>query len=128
MVVAFPSQASAQSELKTQALYEMCKIDVDNLSTAQDYAEKPISRGFCLGYLSGIATMQVLIGGELEDRSKLTGPGRDYLRTMAACDARFTAGSLRQLFLNWAEANPKLWQSPASFCAFTAFNRAWPCS
>lgn len=128
VVAASSGAASAQSEFRTQALYEMCKADMENLSTPQDYGEKPINQGFCLGYLSGIATMQVLIGEELKDRTKLTGAGRDVLRVMAACNARFTAASLRQLFLNWAEANPKLWHLPAGAGAFTAFSRAWPCS
>ncbi len=39
----------------------------------------------------------------------------------------YSGAQLRQLFINWAEKNPKLWQQPMHFGAVLALREAWPC-
>jgi hypothetical protein len=96
-----------------QDLYTACKQD----SIAQEM--------FCVRYLDGLADLMFQQGsvwakGDAKLKSQMK---------MAAkiCNANYTPGSLKQIFINWAERNPKKWQQDQSIGAISAFLNAWPC-
>ena len=117
--------APAQPAYNTvQDLYDECKNDLNDLHTTEDY----FHWGSCIRYLTGIAHVQMTIGAMLRDpKSNVSGAGRATVKEFAICDASFSGGSLRQVFLNWAEANPKMWSEPDGVGVMLAFTQAWPC-
>ena len=71
---------------------------------------------YCHGVIQGIAFTAQLNGIKLED-----------ITDRACIPKETTQGQLLQAFINWAKANPQLWQRPAKHLILTSLVRTWPC-
>ncbi len=110
LIAGLPAIALAQDqpERSVQTLYIDCK------------EESGINLGSCLGYLLGVADIMVALG-QVEAQAE----GKPIKSRI--CDASYTTGSLRQIFINWAEKYPQLWTEDKLVGAAQAFQETWPC-
>ena len=103
-LIVVPSGQSEASELSVQDLLESCK------GGRGEFAE-----GFCLGTMNGAMHLLLL------NRWVGASPFR-------ICPAEgISTGQARQIFVNWAEKNPKEWQKEASVAVFASLALAYPC-
>jgi hypothetical protein len=80
----------------------------------------------CLAYLATSRENVTFIGRALF--TPLRNPTADRLRKILYCvPNEVTNGQLRQVFINWAEKNPKDWQTVAVAGVIVALREAWPC-
>ena len=105
-------RALAQS---TEALLQVCR--------APDSA----SQGVCLGYITGVADMMIYNAAAV--KSGAMGAVRSqWLMAMSLCSASPPSrGSMQQVFVNWARANPKQWTLDEGVGVAIALKDAWPC-
>lgn len=80
---------------------------------------------FCMGYLAGIADLlwaqgSVWMKGDSKFKTRME-------KAAKICSNSYSPGSLKQLFINWAEKNPAKWQEDQSLGAVRAFLETWPC-
>lgn len=101
--------AETNASRSVQDLYLHCKD------------ERGIKLGYCFGYIVGVADMMVTLAS-IEARARDGTP-----LAMRLCNASYTAGSLRQLFINWAEKNPQWWTADQIIGVGLAFEETWPC-
>jgi hypothetical protein len=95
-----------------QQMYQSCKSQV-----ATDQIE-------CISYLRGLAdAMDAVQSFRAEAK---TPDVRDAMSPLAACIDQVSGGQLEQVFVNWAEANPTMWQERRGY-ALAALRKAWPC-
>jgi hypothetical protein len=95
-----------------QEMYMHCKSEV-----ATDQVD-------CISYLRGVAdTMMAVQSFRLAEKSK---EGQTALAPLTVCMSRVSGGQLEQVFINWAEANPTMWQEPRGY-ALAALHKTWPC-
>ena len=116
-LVCWMSDATAQEtgqNFTVQKLYEICQS-----STLTDQEG-------CGLYLTGVGDIMEQVALELT-KPWATKAARSDLSIHAICTPGYSGAQLRQLFINWAEKNPKLWQQPMHFGAVLALREAWPC-
>src|ERR1700722_8753124 len=102
MLIAVSGRSEGQqSSGDTQWLYEQCK------------STNPSQQNSCMAYLLGAADVMSGIGNVYE-RAKTPEEKNFYkqLAVVGICGPTFTAGMLRQVFINWAEKNPAQWKIP----------------
>jgi hypothetical protein len=76
--------------------------------------EKQVSASYCYGMAIGVM-------GTLE-------PSKTENTFYKTCATSYYSGEqLSQIFLNWAEKNPKHWQLPAAYGFIVALMEAFPC-
>jgi hypothetical protein len=97
--------AKAEEQLNVQRLISLCRgIDVE--------------KGFCLGFVAGVVSIMAQTGSTTDGPKKI----------MGACLPSFVSNSqFRQVFLNWADKNPQLWQRDAELGVVWAVSQIWPC-
>jgi hypothetical protein len=72
---------------------------------------------YCYGLHTGVAYVLAVINNSTE----LPGAARVCLPDGTSL------GQMVQVFMNWAKANPTLWQGDAAGGVVTALGLAWPC-
>jgi hypothetical protein len=109
-LLALGTSAEAQ---KASALYDLC---VKN-------------NPFCLGYLSGVATVLVQMGSAYQDKSfdDAVAVPLGVFAICAPSSAHADAKTLRDIFVAWIETDPKRKDQPFSQAATSAFQQTWPC-
>lgn len=75
---------------------------------------------YCMGYMKGQADLLSAIG---DNRKELLLDDHPF----GICDAKYTTESLRFLFMNWAERNPKRWTEHFLVGVALSLREAWPC-
>lgn len=84
-------------------LYELCRAE-----------DSPAERAYCHGYLFGAADLLRALG---------------YVGNQGGiCDADYSTDRLRQLFVAWAEKNPRRWREDQLTGVVAAFQEVWPCA
>jgi hypothetical protein len=91
-----------------QDLYNACK---SNLGVAIVICEQ---------YIAGVMDVMSLVGGA--DKGKV---GSAF--GMCVGDAYVSYPAARQVFINWAEKHPKLWDKDRDFGVMVAMRETWPC-
>ena len=88
----------------------------NNFQTIADFVsgceKEPYNKIYCTGVLRGVASMMTLF-----DKTCMPETG-----ARAVSNAQ-----LRQVFLNWAKANPKKWHERGEWGMVLAFTQTWPC-
>ena len=108
--VPYPARAESKPPNSVQELLMACEY-LENPT-----AEQSGNYAYCAGIAIGV--MGTL--GQLTNFGEIKGKGY--------CISKDTStGQLIQLFRNWAEANPKLWQYEGVSGFVVAATRAWPC-
>ena len=107
-----PSLCLAQAEegeerpTTVETIYNMCKSDeTDSL---------------CVGYLLGAANM---LSYAARNQAVWNSEGERF----GICNGSYTAGSLRQWFVDWVDANPKVRTLDKDIGLYTALTEQWPC-
>lgn len=106
--------AAAATPVTVQDLYQQCSSTSD------------IAAISCINYLEGITDMMELIG-TVEENPSVPYSSRTALAALSVCRPVITGGQLRQVFVQWAEQNPKEWQNPKQGGAWLAIEKTWPC-
>jgi len=108
-----PALAAETNLLTVEDLLMQCKSD--------DIREK-IS---CISYVHGVSDMMG-IGAAV--RKSVPEAAAVLLDPVSVCNVGpVTAEQTMQLFINWAEKNPKESQETASIGVWTSIREAWPC-
>jgi len=89
--------------------------------TVQDYINfcqnGGVDEGYCLGTLYGVTTVLMALGQDGQ-----------MLNSSTICSGQFISnGQMRQVFLNWAERNPKHQKTEGYLGIWSALIEAWPC-
>lgn len=112
-----PILANAQESANVEFLYKKCK------------SQEARSQIECSSYLLGISGAMIEIGNLFQNPERI---GIDKLQAIplapfGVCNTRATAAAVKQVFLNWAEKNPKAWGSRMSSGVMVALAQTWPC-
>ena len=103
--MAYGSHANAGDRRTIGSFYGYCK------------AGPPTPQGVsCEDYMLAYARLLGMIGAN-----------RERIAPAGICDAEYTSESLRFLFINWAERNPKRWTEDFVFGVDASLKEAWPC-
>ncbi len=105
------AQIQQQDVTSTESLLQMCRVTNNNSP----------DRGYCMGFVTGMANMMEAIG--------LQGTG-DFKKMYGMCvSAPFPSGNAEiQAFINWAEKNPKQWGQSNVVGVILALASTWPCT
>ena len=101
-----------------------------NLLTVQDLVAQCKSddvrfRISCVSYVHGVSDMMGIAAAVRKSVPEATAI---VLDPVSVCGVGpVTAADTMQLFINWAEKNPKESQSEASIGVWTSIREAWPC-
>jgi len=80
---------------------------------------------YCLGEVGGMGEVMMANGVMISEFHERT----EHLATFAYCAGKTTVnyGVRLQVFKNWAQGHPELWQEPEVVGVATALREAWPC-
>lgn len=101
--------ASAAESFSVQSLYVNCREPQGSALWA-----------LCMGYVSGVGSLMEIIGTTQTKSPPLNLPG------WGIC-GKPTNGAMLQAFINWAQANPKYWNTPQLLGVAMALGKTWPC-
>ena len=118
-----------------QQLYEYCKEpgNVNNLEGMQRF-RRIQDVWLCHGYIGGVFDVVEAAGNVhdaiVNDKSAAAPYTLHQIAPLSGCNIPndLTNGAITQIFINWAEQNPKQWSEPAGWGIMQAFSEAWPCS
>jgi hypothetical protein len=111
MLMATLAKADTRYTSTVQALLEACK------STSGP------NMPYCLGFIVGVSEMMQQVSAGLEG-------GGDFRAIYGMCPKGHdgpSGGAKVQVFINWAEKNPKMWGKDNLIGVITALREAWPC-
>lgn len=103
-------------ESTIQALYFNCK----SLVTLEQMA--------CLKYIGGAYEFMSQISRTIAQDRLGNGSASDATLLSICPQGTVTVAMTEQVFIKWAEQNPKEWQSPQALGVWKALTGAWPCS
>src|ERR1017187_3924670 len=91
-----------------QDLYNACK------------SPSAVAKVICQQYIAGIMDVMSLVGGAATGKVG---------SAMGMCigDAYVSYHAATQVFINWAEKHPKLWDKGRDFGVMIAMRETWPC-
>jgi hypothetical protein len=106
--IAYADDATPERGSTVQDLYNACK------------SSNAVAKVICEQYIAGIMDVMSLVGGV--DTGKVSS-------RMGMCvgDAYVSYQAARQVFINWAEKHPKLWNKERDFGVMIALRETWPC-
>ncbi len=100
----------AEADEDVQTLLEKCSVTHD-----------PISMNYCYGLIGGFFAMMSLNGDTLKQNFRPS-------KKLSICsDSVTTSGALAQIFINWANKHPEMWQTTSLIGVASALNETWPC-
>lgn len=81
----------------------------------------------CLYFLKGSSSVFEMLG-TLQESANAPQARKEVLASFGLCgQGMVTLGQIKQVFINWAEKNPRDWQLPATYGVWIAVREAWPC-
>lgn len=112
----FGFSARAENRETIQQFYQKCKSTI------------PETRMTCLDFIDGLSAMMTFESGAVRTDRGFSKPTREALSQFSMCsEDTITLGQLAQVFTNWVEKNPQLWQRSSLFGVWSALKEAWPC-
>jgi hypothetical protein len=104
----YAGDAAPERGSTVQDLYNACKSNLE------------VANVICEQYIAGVMDVMSLVGAA-DDRK--VGPAFG----MCVGDGYVSYQAARQVFINWAEKHPKLWDKGRDFGVMIAMRQAWPC-
>lgn len=111
-MAALPSTGAAAQEdfTNTEHLLKWCK-----------QPETSSNHAYCVGFILGVGNMMAMVGASAPS---------DFRVTMGICapEPGPSPNAAVQVFINWAEKNPKYWGQSNIVGVTLALQQTWPCT